>query len=141
VNAPKTRIFFGFLISPAIPAIVLYAWQLFVSKKWEAEWGGAVFLIIGYIVALVFGVPTYLLLCYRRIMSLGAYLFAGFVMGALAGTLIFLPDAIKNWSASHGRSILLLINGFPIMGGIAGLLAAGVFWVVAVSGGYNKHMP
>lgn len=74
-------------------------------------------------------------------MSLGAYLFAGFVMGALAGTLIFLPDAIKNWSASHGRSILLLINGFPIMGGIAGLLAAGVFWVVAVSGGYNKHMP
>ncbi|WP_458366812.1 hypothetical protein [Burkholderia pseudomallei] len=146
MRALNIRVVFGFLVSPAIPAIVIYAWQLLASKKSEAEWGATVFLIFGYIAALIFGAPAYLLLRYLRITSLRAYLLAGFSIGALAGILIFLPDVVRNWNSNYRHAILLLINGFPLMGGAAGLLASWVFWLLSVRGarsneGHENYSP
>lgn len=134
MSASKFRVTFGFLISPAVPALMIYVWQILAAKKTDAEWGATVFLIIGYIAALVLGIPTYLLFRYRGIASLRAYVSTGFVMGMLAGILVFLPDVIKNWSSNHQHAVLILINGLPLMGGIAGLLASGIFWLIAVRG-------
>ena len=132
MSASKFSVTFGFLISPAAPALMIYVWQIVASKKTEAEWGATVFLIMGYIATLVFGIPTYLLFRYRGIASLRAYLSTGFVMGVLAGVLVFLPDVIKNWSSNHQHAVSILINGLPLMGGIAGLSASGIFWLIAV---------
>jgi hypothetical protein len=133
------RIALGFIISPTVPALAAYAWEIIAGHEGEGRWACALFLAFGYLAAAIFGIPTYLIFLSRRNVGVAAYLSAGALIGALAVVLFFAPEVWVNWNSNRTHAVALLHNGLPILGGISGAIAAGVFWFIAVRA--NRDAP
>lgn len=125
----------GFLISPAIPALLSYfLGMLSSSKQWEVLWMTNIVLIPGYIAALLFGIPTYLVLKKKGKKDLLHYSLAGAFIGFLTYALFFWPTVVYNLSfgTEHAIGVFRNTAGYSIVGTVSGLIAGIVFWFIAI---------
>ncbi|WP_143494863.1 MULTISPECIES: hypothetical protein [unclassified Pseudomonas] len=133
MNVEKFRLLLGFLVAPVVPALLIYLWSLLVSSDADAEWGGRVFLVFGYLAMIIFGVPIFALVNRKwRVENPAAYMAGGAIIGALLGAAIFVPDIVSNWHSKHNQSVYLIKSGLPIMGAACGFIAGGAFWLIAI---------
>src|ERR1041384_3614611 len=91
------RALLGFLIAPAVPALIVYvaeATRLTSSDAMKAAMAVGLF---GYLSALVLGVPAFFFLRWASRTSALAYLTTGALIGLACYAVLFLPGAIQNW--------------------------------------------
>jgi hypothetical protein len=84
--AQATRTLVSFLVAPAIPAALLYLYNVWQGYGNAAVVGPYILTLLGYVAALIIGVPVYLLLQRKEIRSLPAYV----LVGALIGPVFYL---------------------------------------------------
>jgi hypothetical protein len=126
--AQPTKAFIGFLVAPAIPGALLYILNLLSGVGDAAIFWPFILTSLGYIAALVVGVPVYLFLQRKGIHSLPAYVFAGSLIG-LGFCLIF-----TLLTAYPGQIMFRLRHalGFMLTAMVYASVAAAVFWTIAV---------
>ncbi|GKS90700.1 hypothetical protein [Acidovorax sp. SUPP2539] len=125
------RLLFGFLIAPAVPAVLMFAVQAFVIGYSDAAMGVIIFLIIGYASAVILGIPAYLFLRNRGLVGLEYYLLLGAVIGVAYYVVVFIPTYLK----ADSKYVLELISntvGFGVIGLAGGLIASLVFWFIVI---------
>jgi hypothetical protein len=138
-DSTALRALIGFLVAPAIPALVLYL----VNVSTSQEAAPLVFLLLAplaYAGALLFGLPAYLVMQRKRICTLRAYVIAGAMIGLLFAVLFFGVQALVSFSSAPEHSIALLRNSISSVG-IAVIYAASagaLFWWIAVKSGTVK---
>jgi hypothetical protein len=129
----------GFLIAPTACVAVAYIWTGLQGGGFSLTALDLRFLelplIVGYVVAGLFGIPAYFILKRINRVSLPTYLVAGFLIGVLTfeitwpGTVKFL---IRGLTGGHPIwSGLWSVWDVESACGVAGALSAGVFWFIA----------
>jgi hypothetical protein len=129
-----TRVWFGFLLAPGVPALALYIANI---KGPDAPLLALILLPVAYAAALVLGLPTHVALRRRNISGVAAYLAAGALVGFFASTLMFGLEAFFGWDSAREHAIAILQNSpkrIALAIGYA-LVAAAVFWVIAIRNG------
>lgn len=128
------RVFLGFLIAPAVPALIVYAAEVTRLTSSDAMKAAMAIGLFGYLSALVLGVPAFLLLRWASRTSPVAYLTTGALIGLACYAVLFLPGAIQNWQGNPEGAALMIRNtaGFALLAVVAGSVAAVVFWAIAV---------
>lgn len=126
----KLRATLGVIISPIIPGLLLLPTAFIGGNSYYMK--DAVILILGtcsllgYIVAIVIGIPLYFFLKRRGSINFWVALISGVVLGCLAA-FIFWTDQIINFGIAiiiEKRAIQLFILG-PILGAVSTL----TFWL------------
>ena len=128
------RVIVGFVIAPAVPALVVLALQAGAIAQGRAEWGTSLFAVLGYATAVVVGLPAFLLLRRRLATSFVKYAALGTAIGVVPACVLFLPDVVAGWDARHEHAVLLLGNLWraALGGAVLGCVSAVVFWLVAI---------
>lgn len=129
------RTVFAFLIAPAVPAVIIYLVSLITAgKHWEGVWSASLLLTFGYIAAVFLGIPVYLILRNKGLTQLSVYAITGVCLGLVMYLVIFVPNAITQSKLGGDAWLLMLRNslGPAIVAGVSGLVAAVVFWLVAI---------
>lgn len=144
--APRTVL--AFLIAPISPGLLIYLLWVFSGSNFPSQ--GTFFLkfssIFAYPVAIIVGIPLYLLFAWRGWSNLIAYIICGVLLGSITFSIFI---SMTNFSA-HGVSgmagrlndlIIESLFGGLIFGSLPGL----VFWLIARpdqwpirASGYNK---
>lgn len=135
MNKHAARTIAGFLISPAVPALMMYLLALISSSKhWEVLWLTNIVLIPGYIAALLFGIPAYLILKKKGKKELLHFSAAGAFVGFMTYALFFWPAVIEGifYGKAHAVGVLRNTAGYSIVGTVSGLIAGIVFWFIAI---------
>lgn len=122
----------GFAIAPAVPGLLLYGLQVPFLES-GAYLLPVVMLMYAYPLALVFGVPAYLVL--RRARAKG--IVPAICIGAAIGFLGYLADVVVTTSAAVytdelRRAYVANSVGFGIAGVVWGGMSGLVFWFVAL---------
>jgi hypothetical protein len=128
------RVIAGFLVAPALPALVVLALQSASIAQGRAEWGTSLFAVLSYATAIVVGLPSFLLLKRHLAASFTMYAVLGAAIGAVPACLLFVPDIAMGWESQHEHARLLLGNLWRVLlgGAVLGSLSASVFWVIAI---------
>lgn len=130
----RRRTLTGFLVSPAIPALLVYLFELLIVSPRDAGRAAAAVALFGYLGTVILGVPSYLVLRWRNITGPGLYLFVGAMIGLMCYAAVFAPDIVLNWTPRSQNGILMLRNsaGFAGLGFACGLVAGLAFWAISV---------
>ena len=131
----------GFLIAPLVPGMLLGIVSVWTVGIW---WTLGIAAMAGYPVALVLGVPIYLLFQRRGVTDLFAYSLAGLAMGLVVYLAAVLPAAIfggldaarlpQGILGGLGRDWVYEIGvTLPIapLSAMCGAIAAMVFWCIS----------
>lgn len=123
-----TRTLTGFLVAPGVPAGLLYIFNRFMGYGDGSIVGPLLLAPLGYIAAVVFGVPAYFIMRRKNISSLFAYL----IFGGVLGLIFYLLFTIA--TSYPGQLMAVFQNSFGamLMGGGYATVAAAVFWVIAI---------
>jgi hypothetical protein len=126
------RVLLGFLIAPAVPALIVYAAEATRLASTDAMKAAMAVGVFGYLSALVLGVPAFFLLRWASRTGPVAYLMTGALIGLACYIVLFLPGAIQNWQGNPEGAALMIRNtaGFALLAVAAGLVAALVFWAI-----------
>jgi hypothetical protein len=127
------RTWTGFLVAPAVPAILLYLWGLFRGYGNAAVVGPLLMVPFAYAFALVIGGPVYMFLRRKGVHSLGIYVGLGAAIG-LAGMLLLSGAQVLSGSASrdYANAVLSSARSDFVVALIYAAVASGVFWLIAV---------
>lgn len=131
--ASKMRVFFGFLIAPGVPALVLYVLNLYFVPRHDAEFGGVILGMLGYAATLIVGIPTFLLARRSRAMGLLGYSTFGALVGLISYVLIVCV-LLSSYQSPSAHAVGLLRNS-----AMSAILAVGyaatssaLFWFIAI---------
>jgi hypothetical protein len=124
------RAILGFFISPAVPALLLYLWQmshLFTGYPLLAydpilKIIDVVLLLTGYLTAGFIGIPAYIVMQRWQVRNILIYLAVSGVIGLAPGMLLSVI-----WGLSNSEAL-------SSIGGLYGLIAGGIFWLIAIKG-------
>ena len=119
------KVLAGFLIAPAGPGALLYAYGLAKGYGTAAIVGPMLLIPVAYFAALVIGIPVYRFLDRKRVHRCLAYTLGGGVVG-LVGSLLLNTPAIDSFGS--------LPPGDLLVGAIYGAISATAFWGIAVRG-------
>jgi hypothetical protein len=135
MNTTALRAFVGFLVAPAVPALIMYLVQLIFVRRGEAEWAAIAIGLFGYLTTVVVGIPAYFFLQRKAVTGLGVYLVLGALIGLTCYALLFIPGALLNWKANAEGAYLMLRNsaGLAVLAIVCGLIASLVFWLIAIN--------
>jgi hypothetical protein len=127
------RALLGFLIAPAVPALIVYVAEALRLTSSDAMKAAMAVGLFGYLSALVLGVPAFFFLRWASRTSSLAYLTTGALIGLVCYAVLFLPGAIQNWQGNPEGAALMIRNtaGFALLAVVAGSAAAVVFWAIA----------
>jgi hypothetical protein len=129
------RAWVGFLVAPAVPAILFYLWGLLKGYGDAAVACPGLLLPFGYVGALVIGLPTYLVLQRRGSHGLGAYLALGALIGVVVVAVLSTAEALLSWNAlQYARAQFGVSVRFTVIAAIYATIASAVFWFIAVRG-------
>lgn len=130
------RILLGFLVAPIIPGVMVEALTLIRLRTFGwIGMGVELAAFFGYPVALILGVPLYLL--FRRLgwVAFSTYVVAGAVLGVVPFAFFFVPPALEcvsgAGSESHACLVLTTMAPFGIYSTAAGIAATIAFWLIA----------
>jgi hypothetical protein len=123
MDKPK-KVRAGFLIAPAGPGVLLYAYCLVKGYGTAAIFGPILITPVAYIATFVIGVPMYRLLDRKRVHSCLAYALTGGFIGLVGSLLLNTPI----------HSFRSVPPGDLLVGGICGAISATIFWGIAVRG-------
>jgi hypothetical protein len=132
-----TRAILGFLIAPLVPGFVFGLADLFEPSKIGMLWYLKLSAAAGYPVAVVLGVPLFVLFQRFRIVGLAPYVFAGLALGAVPFLVAMVPGLVALVMAPGGLPVNLPNSGFPAVlqflpiSCFCGGIAATVFWMIA----------
>jgi hypothetical protein len=130
------RAWLGFLVAPAVPAILLYVWGHLKGYGHDSVLGPLILAPFAYASALVFGVPAYLLLTRKGIRGLGSYVGTGALIGLVCAVAFKLSEAASgwNWTPGHEYSLSLARYSGPdiAIAVIYAAIASAGFWVITV---------
>jgi hypothetical protein len=117
-----------------VPALVLYLIGLLFVSDWEAAWGPKILAVLGYLAALIIGVPVYFLSQRKGINSLMAYVVLGASIGLACYALFFGLWALLSWKAYPEHTVLLLKNSVVsgVIAVVYATVASAVFWLIAI---------
>lgn len=134
MSTSSLRALFGLLVAPGGPALVLYLIGLLFVSDWEAAWGPKILAVVGYLAALVFGVPVYFLLQRKGISSLMAYLIVGAAIGLLCYGLFFGLWVLTSSKMYPEHALVLFKNSLkPVLIAVVyATSASAVFWLIAI---------
>jgi hypothetical protein len=118
------KVLAGFLIAPAGPAALLFAYGLAKGYGTAAIVGPMLLIPVAYFAALVVGIPVYRLLDRKRVHRCLAYTLGGGLIGLVGSLLLNTPI----------HSLGSLPPGDLLVGTIYGAMSATVFWRIAVRG-------
>ena len=129
-----SRVLVGFLVSPAVPALLLYVGESMFLAQRDVQQGATVIALFGYFAAVVLGVPAYFLLRFKNITGLSSYLLLGALIGLAAYTVYFVPGMVLNWKLRPENALLMLRNslGFAALALGSGCIASLVFWRISI---------
>lgn len=134
MSTSALRVLIGFLVAPGLPALVVYLIGLFFVADWEAAFGPKILAMLGYLTALLIGVPVYFVLQRKGISSLAAYLAFGALVGLSCYVLFFGLWALLSWQTYPEHALLLLKNS--VVSGVIAVVYATVsslvFWLIAI---------
>jgi hypothetical protein len=116
------KVLAGFLIAPAGPGALLYAYGLAKGYGTGAIVGPMLLTPVAYLAALVIGIPVYRLLDRKRVQRCSAYTLGGGLIGLVGSLLLNTPI----------HSFGSLPPGDLLVGTICGAISATVFWGIAV---------
>jgi hypothetical protein len=130
----KARTVTGFLLAPALPALPVYLFYLFLGFGDGSIVTPMILMLLGYLAMLTFGIAAHLFMQRKQLRSLSNYVVAGLMIGAA----FFLSFAIL--STYPGPLMPLLSGGaFAMLVAMAySAAAAVVFWFIALSGAENE---
>jgi hypothetical protein len=99
-----------------------------------AEWGTGLFAVLGYITAIVVGLPAFLLLKRHLSTRVMQYVVLGAVLGVVPGLFLFVPDIWMGWGPQREHAVLLLGSLWRALfaGTLLGGLSGAVFWLIAI---------
>ena len=129
------RVILAFLISPAVPTLLILALQGLIRETLDPVSLTLSLALYGYLSALVLGVPAYIALRSYGQVTLAGYVSVGTLIGLVGYALVLLPDAISTGAIEHWRSVLQLVKfniGSALLAPCFGFLAGAVFWSIAV---------
>lgn len=134
MSASALRALIGFLVAPGVPALVLYLAGLLFFADWEAAFGPRILAMLGYVTALVIGVPVYFVLQRKGITSLIAYLAMGALIGLACYVLFFGVWTLLSWQTYPEHALLLLKNSAEsgVIAVVYATVASAVFWLIAI---------
>lgn len=131
----ELKLILGFIVAPAVPALIMYLYQIDSIESWELTWIVTVVLVLAYVAAIFLGIPTYLYLRKKSKDSLLSYVLAGVLIGFTLYLIIFFPTVVFGAiSSSMEHAVTLFINtvGYSVFGVCSGLVSSIVFWGVAI---------
>ena len=130
------KILLGFLVSPAIPALLVYLISCIFDSHSGAAWSAKLILVMGYLAGLIIGVPTYLLLRKINKTSFLAYIVSGLLVGLIFSLIIVVLSVTDayNYGFEHAVGVFRNTIGSSLMGMVSGAIAGGVFWFISVRG-------
>ena len=122
------RTLIAFLIAPLFPGAILLFFSLINSNADEGIWLFAFSALVGYLLAIVLGVPAYILMKKFGCDRLREYLIGGFVLSiAPIIYFIFVPKL-----SSYERVEIHMPNiGLALLFVVASVSAACIFWLIA----------
>lgn len=127
------RAWVGFLVAPAVPAVLLYFWGLYRGYADAAVVAPGLLVTFGYLGALVIGWPTFLMLQRRGSHSLGAYLVLGAVIGIVVVVVMSAAQALLSGNARQYASAQFWVTiRFAAIAAIYAVISSVVFWFIAV---------
>ncbi len=122
------RIITAYAVSPAAAVVVVFVLILPISLS-AALMSAGIAAAVSYLVALTFGIPFHILMVRTKVRTSAGYTAAGFILGAVVPTSLFLFSGETLESAMGYLSDQL--PGWTILSGFLGLLGAlngYVFW-------------
>ena len=133
-----SRIILAFLIAPVVPAAIVFLVRGLIAGFSSVVDVTFSVVFYGYFTALVIGVPAYLALRRTSMGALRAYAAIGALVGITGYALILLPDSISTGAIESWQSIyqtLMISPSVLLLAPVFGLVAASVFWSIAVRQG------
>ncbi len=129
------RAWVGFLVAPAVPAVLFYLWGLLKGYGDAAVAGPGLLLPFGYVGALVIGLPIYLVLQRRGSHGLGAYLALGALVGVVVVAVLSTAEALLSGKALQYTSAQIWVSvRFTVIAALYAMISSAVFWLIAVRG-------
>jgi uncharacterized membrane protein YqaE (UPF0057 family) len=128
-----TRGLIGLIVAPSLPALAFHLIGLMLGAKDDSILISIILTMLGYMAAIVIGLPTHVLMTKRNIRSLKAYV----IMGAAIGLTVYIAFFSLTSYQSYQGSVLLMIRNFYTTGIVAigyAIVASGLFWLIAVRG-------
>lgn len=126
------RVLAGLLIAPAAPALLLYLGQAIVGGPGTYQM--ALFILMfGYPLALILGLPAYLVLRLKRVHRAQPFVYVGTSIG-LIGYGVFFALTASNSVYTNDLRLALLKNTYAlgVLGLGCGAISGLVFWYVAM---------
>lgn len=130
-----TRAAVGFLVAPAVPGVLTYIYNLWRGYDDASIVWPYIITLLGYVAALVIGVPLYLVLERKGIRSLGAYILIGAIIGAVFYVVF------EMLTAYPGQHIYRLQQMPPAMllAAAYSSLATAAYWLIAIAHPRNRR--
>lgn len=129
----RLRTLLAFAIAPGVPAAAIAGANLF-GRGEVLHWTFAlVVAVMSYLVALVLGLPCYLIMRKYAVRSVGVYLVCGALLGIVGYGLFFLPQVLSA-NAPLGVMVAAVLEGSAraaVVGVASGTFSALVFWAIA----------
>lgn len=135
IGTTAFRVVLALLVAPGVPALTMYLIGLFFASDWQAEFWPIVLAIAGYLAALAFGVPAYLLMRRKNIVSFKAYVVVGALIG-LCSYALFLGLSFSY--PEHSLQLLKNSLNLGIVATLYAVVASAVFWLIAIRN-YARH--
>jgi hypothetical protein len=134
MNSNTVRVILGFLIAPAIPALLVFLVQIFFVPRWEATWAATTIALLGYLAALALGALAFLVMRQKDATDWIQVVFVGAALGLVCYILLIIPGLLQNLKIDANSSWLLLKNtvGLAIVGLLSGGLAGLAFWLIVI---------
>jgi hypothetical protein len=128
------KVFFGFLVSPAIPAFLIYIAGCLFGKYRDAVWTAMLILTMSYLAAFLIGIPIYLLLQKYKQKSFKAYIISGLLVGLIFSLIIFIFDVNEAYiyGAEHAHARAINSIGYVLLGTMSGAISGIAFWFIAI---------
>jgi hypothetical protein len=123
----KPRALVAFLVAPAVPGTLLYIYQRSKGYGDAAIPGPVILTLLGYVAAIVIGIPVYSVMQRKGICSLRAYILVGAVIGPLFSLMFEIlttyPGTVMARLENGGLAMLVTA--------LYSAVAAGAFWLIA----------
>lgn len=128
------RVLLGFFVAPGAPALALYFINLVVVSRQEALLQGLILAALGYVAALVLGIPAYLMMKRKCAVGLSSHLIVGALIGLIFYVLYFGLWGFISYQSYPDHAIALIKNS--MMAGVVAVVyaavASGLFWWIAI---------
>jgi hypothetical protein len=121
----------GFIVAPISPALLLAIGSVFFGRFGEGLWGIGFAALVGYPVALILGVPIYLVLRWRGWVGFWVDFAAGILLGALVYLAYIPPVTHLDGSLRIDAGKLKTAPLGLLLGMISGIVATICFWLIA----------